>query len=203
MIRFLDIMLSLILLTLFIVPMGVIALLIAKDDGFPVIFKQERVGRDGNLFTIFKFRSMRKAPKDVDDYSGAVAGNDLETKIKARAAFQTTQVGDPRITRIGRLIRKTHLDELPQLFNVLRGDMSMVGVRPDTPAQEVDYSEEYWIERHRFTPGITGMAQVMHTSGGMEARCRWEREWLNNHSTALYIRLMLKTVGKVLKRSSF
>jgi lipopolysaccharide/colanic/teichoic acid biosynthesis glycosyltransferase len=123
---------------------------------------------------------------------------------RARTRFRTTQPDDPRVTPVGRVIRKTHLDELPQLYNVLRGDMSLVGVRPDTPAQETDYSEEYWRFRHKLRPGITGPAQAMNPAdGGMEGRCYWETVWIEHHSLPLYFRVLLKTVSKVLKMSSF
>lgn len=199
-IRLLDIVISLTMLIILAVPMGVIAIAIAVYDGFPVIFRQVRIGINGRTFTIYKFRSMRNATDA--SRSGQVQG--IEDKAAARAQFQTTQVNDPRITPVGRVIRKTHLDELPQFFNVLLGDMSLVGVRPDTPAQEADYSEEYWVERHKFRPGITGTAQVHNTSlDGMDGRTRWEKVWNAERSVTLYIKLLLLTARKVVKRNSF
>jgi lipopolysaccharide/colanic/teichoic acid biosynthesis glycosyltransferase len=202
MIRFVDLVLALLMLVLAALPMLIIVGVIYAHDGFPVIFRQTRVGRNGRLFTIFKFRSMRLGPPD--DCSSALAGASRDEKLLTRAAFQTTQVDDPRITPVGRLIRKTHLDELPQILNVLRGDMSLVGVRPDTPAQEVDYTEEYWCLRHSLRPGITGLAQVMNPiDGGMEGRQYWETVWIEQHSLRVYSAVLLRTVVKVLKRSSF
>lgn len=202
MIRMLDIVLALLLLAVTALPMLIVAVAIYAHDGFPVIFRQIRVGRAGRPFTIFKFRSMRLAPPD--NSSGAVSGRSRKDKARARAAFQTTIVNDPRITPVGHVIRKSHLDELPQIFNVLRGDMSMVGVRPDTPAQEVDYTPEYWRRRYSLRPGITGLAQVMNTSAdGMEGRCRWESIWIEQHSLRLYFMVLLRTVLKMLKRNSF
>lgn len=202
MIRIFDIILALLMLVLAGVPMLIVAAAIYAHDGFPVIFRQTRVGRHGQPFTIFKFRSMRLAPPD--SRSGAVTGTSRDEKARARAAFETTQVNDPRITPVGRLIRKTHLDELPQIFNVLRGDMSLVGVRPDTPAQEVDYSVAYWCLRHSLRPGITGLAQVMNRAGGgMERRRHWETLWIERHSLRLYFSVLFRTVVKMLKCNSF
>lgn len=202
MIRLIDIVLSLLILLLAGLPMLIVAGAIYAQDGFPVIFRQTRIGQNGRPFTIFKFRSMRLAPPD--SRSGAVAGTSRDEKAQARAAFQTTRVNDPRITAVGSVMRKTHLDELPQIFNVLRGDMSLVGVRPDTPAQEVDYSEEYWRLRHSLLPGITGLAQVMNTpEGGMDGRRHWETVWIERHSLRLYFSVLFRTVGKVLKCNSF
>ncbi|WP_272010109.1 sugar transferase [Roseovarius sp. ZX-A-9] len=202
MIRFLDIVLALLILVVTGLPMLVVAVAIYAHDGFPVVFQQIRVGRNGRPFTIFKFRSMRLAPPESS--SGAVTGTSRDEAVQARAAFQTTQANDPRITPVGRVIRKSHLDELPQLFNVLRGDMSLVGVRPDTPAQEVDYTEDYWRRRHSLRPGITGLAQVMNTQAdGMDGRRHWETVWIERHSLLLYLSVLFRTVVKVLKRNSF
>ena len=202
MMRMLDIVFALLLLAVAALPMLIVAFAIYAHDGFPVIFRQIRAGRAGRPFTIFKFRSMRLAPPD--SRSGAVTGTSRDERARARAAFETTQVNDPRITPVGRLIRKTHFDELPQIFNVLRGDMSLVGVRPDTPAQEVDYSEAYWRLRHSLRPGITGLAQVMNRAGGgMEGRRYWETVWIERHSLRLYFLVLFRTVVKVLKRNSF
>jgi len=202
MIRLFDIALALLMLLLAGLPMLIVAVAIYAHDGFPVIFRQSRVGQGGRPFTIFKFRSMCLAP--LDSRSGTVNGTSREDKQQARATFQTTQANDPRITPVGRVIRKTHLDELPQIFNVLRGDMSLVGVRPDTPAQEVDYTEDHWRLRHRLRPGITGLAQVRNSAGGgMEGRLYWDTVWIEQHSLRLYFSVLFRTVVKVLKRNSF
>ena len=202
MIRLFDIFFALLILLLAGLPMLIVALAIFAHDGFPVLFRQTRVGQHGRNFTILKFRSMQLAPPD--SRSGEVTGTSQEEKIRARAAFKTTQLNDPRITPVGRLIRSSHLDELPQLFNVLRGDMSIVGVRPDTPAQEVDYSHKYWSIRHSLRPGITGLAQVMNTAeAGMEGRRHWETIWIERHSLRLYLIILLRTVVKVCKNESF
>jgi len=202
MIRLFDVLLSAVLLVVTVPLMLVIAIMIYAHDRGPALFRQTRVGRNGRTFTLLKFRSMRQ--DDPESRTGEVTSWSQEDKARARVRFRTTQPDDSRVTPVGRVIRKTHLDELPQLYNVLRGDMSLVGVRPDTPAQEVDYSEEYWGLRHKLRPGITGPAQVMNPAdGGIAGRCHWETVWIERHSLRLYFEVLLKTVSKILKMSSF
>lgn len=143
------------------------ALLVWVDGGRPVLFRQERVGLGGQVFRMLKFRSM------------VVDAADL-------GSFRTAD-GDPRITRVGRWMRRLSLDELPQVWNVLVGDMSIVGPRPDVPAQRSGYTAEQWAERHRVRPGITGLAQALYRSSAtheqrLEADLRYAREtslWLD------------------------
>lgn len=196
-IRTADLLFALLLLIGLAVPMAIIAVLIKAGDGGPALFVQPRVGKDGAVFSVLKFRTMRV---DSGAGSGAVTGAGREALVAARTRFRTTEVNDPRITRIGAPLRKMHLDELPQVFNVLTGDMSLVGVRPDTPAQELDYTPAYWRERHVLRPGITGPAQL-HNVSSLEERTRLERTWLSDPSIPTYARTLLATIGKVLKRS--
>jgi lipopolysaccharide/colanic/teichoic acid biosynthesis glycosyltransferase len=121
---------------------------VAIDSGFPVLFRQVRVGRDGRTFGMFKFRSMVRNAAAIGPFN--------------------TATEDPRITRVGRYIRRTSLDELPQLINVLKGDMSLVGPRPDVPVQRSLYSDADWALRCSVRPGITGLAQALLRSEGTE-----------------------------------
>lgn len=196
-IRICDVALAVVMVAGLAVPMAVIALLIKAEDRGPALFVQRRVGRNGKPFDILKFRTMRVDP---DAGSGEVDGEGPEALAAARSRFRTTEVNDPRITRIGAPLRLMHLDELPQLFNVLTGDMSFVGVRPDTPAQQADYPAAYWKERHVLRPGITGPAQLFNSSS-LEERTARERTWLTNPAFVTYWGTLIATLAKVLKRS--
>src|SRR5205823_9488371 len=136
--RSIDLTLSLIMLILALPAMLVTALAILLEDGRPVLYRQERVGENGRTFTLSKFRSMRK---------------DAETGTPLWAKH-----GDDRITFVGRIIRKTRLDELPQLWNVILGDMSFVGPRPERPyfVEELSKNVPFYQQRHAVKPGITG-----------------------------------------------
>lgn len=139
--RVMDLTLSLFALLLLSPVMLATAVAVALESGLPVLFVQRRVGRGGREFGMLKFRSMVKDAAAIGPYH--------------------TSNADPRITRVGRIIRRASLDELPQLLNVLRGDMSLVGPRPDVPAQRVNYSDAQWAERCSVRPGITGLAQCI------------------------------------------
>jgi lipopolysaccharide/colanic/teichoic acid biosynthesis glycosyltransferase len=165
--RLFDIALSLVTLVLLAPVLLGTALAIATESGFPVLFRQTRIGLQGHEFGMFKFRSMVKDAAAIGPYF--------------------TSANDPRITRVGRFIRRTSLDELPQLINVLLGDMSLVGPRPDVPAQRALYSEADWTQRCSVRPGITGLAQALYRSDStvaqrLEADLRYTREgslWLD------------------------
>jgi lipopolysaccharide/colanic/teichoic acid biosynthesis glycosyltransferase len=159
--RLMDIALSLLALLLLLPLLALTALAIVVDSGWPVLFRQTRVGRYGHTFGMWKFRSM------VPDAA-------------ARGPYFTT-AHDPRITRVGRFIRRTSLDELPQLVNVLLGDMSLVGPRPDVPAQRNLYTEADWAQRCSVRPGLTGLAQALYRSESvgdqrLQADLRYVRE---------------------------
>ena len=152
------------------------ALAIALETGFPVVFRQTRLGLNGREFGMSKFRSMVKNAAQMGPY------------------FTTDK--DPRITRVGRFIRRTSIDELPQLINVLKGDMSLVGPRPDVPVQRSLYTEADWAERCSVRPGITGLAQALYRSEAtyeqrLNADLRYAREasiWLDLQILVLTIR---------------
>lgn len=148
-------------------------------DRGPVFYLQQRVGRGGRVFGIYKFRSMHT---DADQRGG-----------------YSTATNDPRITGIGRIIRKTSIDELPQLLNVLTGDMSLVGPRPDVPKQRVLYTEDEWIERHSVAPGITGLAQAtLRSSGTEDQRKALDLEYVRKQSLGFDCRILLLTVRQIL-----
>ena len=148
--RLLDLVIALAAL-LVLAPVWLLAALaIALESGGPVLFQQTRLGLKGREFNMLKFRSMRQ--------NAAASGPYF------------TAANDTRITRVGRFIRRTSIDELPQLVNVLRGDMSLVGPRPDVPAQRSLYSDADWAQRCSVRPGITGLAQALLRSEATEAQ---------------------------------
>ena len=182
--RVFDIAVALIALAVLWPLLLVVALAIRLDSPGPALFRQTRVGVEGRPFSMLKFRSMVVDTERVGGYS--------------------TAVGDPRITRVGRFIRRTSLDELPQIFNVLRGDMSWVGPRPDVPAQKDNYSDEDWRARHRVRPGITGLAQATLRSAATPAqRLALDLEYVERASLLFDLKILLLTVRQVLGKGSY
>jgi lipopolysaccharide/colanic/teichoic acid biosynthesis glycosyltransferase len=149
--RAIDLMLAVIAIPIVALPVFVISLLILIDNGWPIIFAQERLGKGGRPFTVYKFRSMRK---DAEERLHEVREHN---HIKDGPTFKLKD--DPRMTRVGRFIRRTSLDELPQLWNILLGQMSFVGPRPPL-ADEVLAYEDWQLRRLAVTPGLTGLWQV-------------------------------------------
>lgn len=156
----------------------IIALLIRLEDGGPALFRQPRVGRRGQLFTVYKFRSMP-----------------VNTKQVASAEAQTLT-----ITRIGAVLRRTNLDELPQLFNIFRGDMSLVGPRPALASQSdlCQLREQYGV--HQLAPGLTGLAQIRSYDGMPETeKARWDAMYAKSVSFFNDLRIIFATLFYVLK----
>lgn len=166
-----------------------IALLIRLDSPGPVIFAQTRIGKDGVPFTIYKFRTMRQgADAEKAQLMDLNEGEERLFKIK----------DDPRVTRVGRFLRKTSLDELPQFWNVLRGEMSIVGPRPQVPS-EVELYLEWHRLRLQVLPGITGMWQVSGRSDlGFDEMALLDIWYVENWTPWLDIKIILKTIGVAL-----
>ncbi len=182
---------------LFIAPLLLaLAMFVVAQDGGPPLFAQVRLGRDGRVFKCLKFRTM---VRNAEERLNAV----LLTDPQARAEWNTTRKlrNDPRITSIGRFLRKSSLDELPQLINVIRGEMSLVGPRPIVQAEADRYG---WRFRHYSSvrPGITGLWQVSGRSD-VSYRCRVALDslYVQNQSPRLYMAILLRTVPAVLMRS--
>lgn len=149
--RIQDVVLSILALSVLWLPMLLMALIIEIDSpGASPIFAQTRIGRDGKPFTLYKFRSMR--PHAEKELAELLPYNEMDGPV-----FKIKN--DPRITRVGRFIRRSSIDELPQLFNVLRGDMSIVGPRPGTP-REVEQYDDYARQRLIVTPGLSCYWQI-------------------------------------------
>ena len=173
--RLTDIILSLIALTLLAPVLLLTALAVVLDSGLPVLFRQNRVGLAGREFGMFKFRSMVKNAASTGPYF--------------------TQANDARITRVGQFIRRTSIDELPQIINVLLGDMSLVGPRPDVPAQQSLYTPQNWTQRCSVRPGITGLAQVKGRSAmSFEQRLALDLDYAQNMSWWRDVQIMWWTV---------
>jgi sugar transferase (PEP-CTERM system associated) len=183
--RLFDIVFSLLLLLLASPTMIITAVLIVLESGFPVLYRQERVGQGGRVFRVLKFRSMR---------------TDAERDGKPRWAASN----DDRVTRVGRVIRKLRIDELPQLFNVLKGDMSLVGPRPERPFFVDQLSGEipFYAARHSVKPGVTGWAQVRYHYGSTVEdavqKLQYDLYYVKNHSLFLDLVVLFETVGVVL-----
>jgi lipopolysaccharide/colanic/teichoic acid biosynthesis glycosyltransferase len=179
-----DVSLALLLLLIASPLLLLIALVVRLDSPGPVLFRQQRVGRGGVPFAILKFRSMVAEAPQLGAYS--------------------TAPGDSRITPSGRWLRRTSLDELPQLINVLRGDMSVVGPRPDVPAQREGYSVSEWELRHRLRPGITGLAQAtVRSSAQPGQRKALDLQYVRQQSIGLDLWILVLTVCQLLRRGSY
>ena len=184
--RTLDVIGSLLLLAFAVPLLLLVAFLIRVDSTGPVLYRQSRVGLHGRIFTMLKFRSMR-----VD---AEVAG----------PCWATDR--DPRMTRIGAFIRATRLDEVPQLLNVLRGEMSLVGPRPERPhfVQQLAAIIPRYNERTHVLPGITGWAQINYPYGASvedaRAKLAFDLVYINNRALLLDLRILLRTIPVVLFR---
>jgi sugar transferase (PEP-CTERM system associated) len=183
--RVMDVALALCLLLLSCPFMLLIALLITLESPGPIIYKQKRVGLNGCLFTLYKFRSMYE-----------------DAEAEGRALW--ARADDSRVTRVGACIRKVRLDELPQVWNVLAGSMSFIGPRPERPyfVHSLTESIPFYSLRHSIKPGLTGWAQVCYPYGASQEDARRKLEYdlyyIKNMSVLLDIRITLKTLGVVL-----
>lgn len=186
--RFSDIVLALAGLLGFVLLLPFLALLIRLDSPGSVFYSQVRVGLNGRHFRVYKFRTMIV---------------DAETKTGAVFSYR----GDPRVTKVGRFMRKTRLDELPQLVNILRGDMSLVGPRPERPEHVTRLQAKipFYRTRHIVRPGLTGWAQVRYDYGASDedalVKLQYDLYYIRHQSLALDLTIMIRTAGKMLKMS--
>jgi lipopolysaccharide/colanic/teichoic acid biosynthesis glycosyltransferase len=190
--RAIDIAVSGFALALLAIPMLVIALIIkAGDLSAPVSFRQKRCGAGGRRFDLYKFRTMVKNADELKE----------QLRAQSVVAWPDFRVyDDPRTTRIGRFLRRTSLDELPQLINVLKGDMSLVGPRPTS--FDVSTYQLWHTGRLEFRPGITGPWQVLgRDSMDFDERCRLEISFFRHPSIWAELRLLMATLPLVLRRT--
>jgi exopolysaccharide biosynthesis polyprenyl glycosylphosphotransferase len=182
--RAIDILASFVLIVLSSPLLLLATIAILMETGRPVFFRQDRVGLSGRVFKIFKFRSMRQ-------------GSDKGTP-------SWTADGDPRVTRVGNFIRKYRIDEIPQLFNVLRGEMSLIGPRPEVPyfCELLEREVPFYQQRHCVRPGISGWAQVKYKYGATleEAKTKFEFDlfYIKNLSVLLDLTIIFETIKVVL-----
>jgi len=180
--RTLDIAVALLAILALLPLLAVVALLVWLEDGSPIIFKQTRTGLNGKPFTVFKFRSMRSEP--------------AEQNVR-----QATK-GDSRVTKTGAVLRALSIDELPQLFNILRGDMSLVGPRPHALSHDTQWSQfvPHYGDRFRAKPGLTGYAQVsglrgeVHALDDVRSRIAADNEYIDKWTIGLDLMILLRTV---------
>ncbi len=183
--RGMDFLISLVVLVLFSPVWLLIALAVKIDSKGPVIYKQERLGKNGAVFSVYKFRSM---VENAESDTGPV----------------WAQKDDPRITRVGRFLRKTRIDEIPQFLNVLKGEMSLVGPRPERPvfAEEIQKELPLHNRRLRVRPGITGWAQVKHkydaTLEDVKQKLEYDLYYIENMSLRLDLKILVNTLWVVL-----
>jgi len=183
--RGLDIIFSLVLLIIGGIFLLIVGLIIKIDSPGPAIFKQERLGLNGKVFNIYKFRSMCQGAEK-----------------KGTGVYSLK--GDPRVTKVGRFIRATSIDELPQLINILKGEMSFIGPRPTLtyhPWKLEEYTDEQ-MKRFKVRPGVTGLAQINGRKDiPWDERIIYDVNYVENLSFMLDLKILLKTIVKVFKMS--
>lgn len=188
--RLMDVAIASVAMVVFAIPLGIVALIIKFDSPGPVIFRQPRHGFNNRVFNVLKFRTMRTDECDVK-------------------AERQTEADDPRVTRIGRFIRKTSIDELPQLLNVIRGEMSLVGPRPHAVGMKtsgrdsIELVEEY-AHRHKVKPGMTGWAQIngsrgpLHSGDDVQRRVQLDVEYIERSNVIWDLLIMAQTIPVML-----
>ncbi len=228
--RVMDLAICLLILPLALPLMGILALLVRLDSPGPALFIQTRVGLDGQKFQVYKFRTLLH---DLDDsyhrsfmkafVNGEIGGNGANGANGKNGNFPNAfnkvftsskpssngngkiykPIWTSQVTRIGRILRKTSLDELPQIFNVLKGEMSLVGPRPNVPWEVEEY--RFWHhERLEVLPGITGLAQVQGRSGiSFDSIVKYDIEYVEKQSVAMDIRILWLTVATVLSGKGY
>lgn len=183
--RFFDVAVSLLLLLLTLPIMAVTAIMIYLETGLPILYRQERVGECGQVFRILKFRSMRQ-------------------DAERAGAPQWAKQNDDRVTGVGRVIRVLRIDELPQIFNVLKGNMSFVGPRPERPyfVEQLAKRIPYYLNRHTVKPGITGWAQIRYPYGASiedaARKLQYDLYYAKNHSLFLDVIILFQTLQVIL-----
>ncbi len=196
--RLIDFLLSLIALIVLLPIFAVVAIAIRINLGSPIIFKQQRPGKNGAVFNMYKFRTMRDA---VEISTGRkLTDSERLAIIKDKGEGAVTSDAQ-RLTKLGRFLRALSIDELPELFNILKGDMSIVGPRP-LAVIYLPYYNELEMHRHDVLPGLTGWAQVNGRNAiSWEKRFEYDIEYVQKVSFLMDIKIIFKTIAVVFKRS--
>ena len=196
-----DITIAILVIPLLLIIFPVIYICILFIDGTPSIYKQERVGKNGKVFILYKFRTMDHGSDEnlhQKHYESLSKEQNIEPSLKPGNPIRIEN--DDRITKIGKVLRKTSLDELPNLFNVLLGQMSIVGPRP-LVKYEASLLGEYQKERHSVKPGITGLAQTQgRLDLSLQERLYWDLEYVNKYNLILDLKIIIQTIMSVISR---
>jgi lipopolysaccharide/colanic/teichoic acid biosynthesis glycosyltransferase len=195
--RVMDVMLCLLALPLILAITIICAAIIYLDSSRPIFFVQERIGKGGRPFRMYKFRTMQP---NLDDqhhraFMKAFVNGQIEQSADSPVIFKPVRASE--ITKVGRILRKTSLDELPQIINVLKGEMSLVGPRPNVP-WEVEEYRLWHHERLEVLPGITGLAQVRGRSGiSFEKIIKYDIEYVEGQSLIMDLKILMWTVASI------
>ena len=196
-----DITIMVFLIPVFLFFFPIIYLLIVISDGYPAIYVQERVGKNGKIFKLYKFRTMDESSDDdlhEEHYKKLAEDESIEPSLEPGNPLRMEK--DDRITNIGLFLRKTSLDELPNVLNVLKGEMSTVGPRP-LVVYESKLLGEYQKKRNSVKPGITGLAQVQgRLDLTLQERLYWDIQYVENYNLFLDLKILIQTVISVLSR---
>lgn len=182
--RYLDIFLAIMLTPVVAIVSLIISILVVTEDGGPIFYKGKRLGEKGKIFKMYKFRSMKVDAPDLRNEDGSTFNSE----------------DDPRLTKMGKILRKTSLDELPQLINVLIGDMSFVGPRPDLP-EHITYYEKNEMKKLEVKPGITGYNQAFYRNS-IEWKERLKNDVHYSENLSLYfdLKILVVTIVNVLNK---
>ena len=196
-----DITIMVFLIPVFLFFFPIIYLLIIILDGYPAIYVQERVGKNGKIFKLFKFRTMDESSDEnlhEEHYKKLADKETIEPSLEPGNPIRIEN--DDRITKIGLFLRKTSLDELPNVINVLKGEMSTVGPRP-LVVYESKLLGDYQKKRHSVKPGITGLAQVQgRLDLSLQERLYWDIEYVENYNIVLDFKILFQTIISVISR---
>ena len=196
-----DITIMVFLIPVFLFFFPIIYLLIIISDGYPAIYVQERVGKTGKIFKLFKFRTMDESSDEdlhEEHYKKLADKETIEPSLEPGNPIRIEN--DDRITKIGLFLRKTSLDELPNVINVLKGEMSTVGPRP-LVVYESKLLGDYQKKRHSVKPGITGLAQVQgRLDLSLQERLYWDIEYVENYNIVLDFKILFQTIISVISR---